>query len=235
MNTTPEENISFESMPDFGGLFSTSRKKEVVDDTVYKSLYEELAKKCHPNNFLGEPFDKKRFDTANMLYSELKAKQGCSDSELITLRNRAISELGIHISTKKLYDYLMMYIDPQIYTSIEPYDYNRVSKAGDYYNRLIMVKDDILALEKLEKDADGFINQRKQELIDAEYKKREEKKRIEQEKKQSKNVLSYDPTKDKEREYGEKEGVDYGITAFIFVVVVFALFLGLVVLIVLGL
>ena len=222
MNKTQEEDITFDSMPDFGGLFSTSKKKEVEDEIVYGSLYEELEKKCHPDNFLGEFFDKKKFDKANILYGELIAKHGLPDSELISLRNNAISELGIHISTKKIYDYLIKYIDPQIYTAIKPYDVNRVSKAGEFYNRLTTDKEDILALEKLEKDADDFINQRKQELIDAEHKKREEEKRIEQEKEQKRKKEEEDAKKQaiEEEKSSKTAFIIFGISILVIVAMI---------------
>lgn len=72
-------------------------------------------------------------------------------------------ELGIHISTKKLYDKLVKYFDPKIYISSTNYDKDRVSQAGYYYDKVLKAKNDILKLEDIEKEADIFIKVRQQE------------------------------------------------------------------------
>lgn len=68
-----------------------------------------------------------------------------------------MSELGIHISTQKLYDYLDKYLNPKVYSDIQPYDKERVNKANEFYSRMQEVKDDIIALEQIYNDANGFI------------------------------------------------------------------------------
>ena len=97
-----EENIQFDNMPNFGGMF-TAKADNWGDDKVYDSLYDELCDKCRPDRFIREMTDNKKFMLANQLYSELKNMQNHGDNELIELRDRAISVLGLHISTKKIY------------------------------------------------------------------------------------------------------------------------------------
>ena len=43
---------------------------EMVDDTIYESLYAELKIKCNPNKFM-VPYDKERVSQANELYRQL--------------------------------------------------------------------------------------------------------------------------------------------------------------------
>ena len=45
---------------------------EMVDDTIYESLYAELKIKCNPNKFM-VPYDKERVSQANELYRQLTA------------------------------------------------------------------------------------------------------------------------------------------------------------------
>ena len=163
MSTVPEENISFESMPDFGSFLKPSPKSG-IEDKFYKSLYEELAEKCNPREFVkDEKIDKTLFDKANEIYSDLITRPSRNDADLIDLREKAEHELGIHFSTKRLFDFLKGYFDPNIYIAIKPYNAERVAKAGFYYEQLLQNKNDIHALEKLEIEAQEFISQRNEE------------------------------------------------------------------------
>ena len=157
-----EENIQFDNMPDFGGMFAT-KTDNWDDDKMYDSLYEELCDKCRPSKFIGDTSDNKAFLLANQLYSELTSKKGCKDSELVEFRDRAMTLLGIHISTKKLYEWLDRYLNPEVYDTMKPYDAERVAQAGEYYMRMRECRDDIHALECLKKDASDFIEKRLEE------------------------------------------------------------------------
>lgn len=123
------------------------------------TLYDELRDKCNPERFM-EPYEKEKVELAIEIFSELdKDKQyRYNDEHFISLRNRAISELGIHISTQKLYDFLDKYLNPKVYSDIHPYDKDRVNKANEFYSRMQEVKDDIIALEQIQKDANSFIH-----------------------------------------------------------------------------
>lgn len=155
-----EENIQFDNMPNFRGMLTDKQTNDWDDEKVYDSLYDELLDKCRPDKFIGDTSDNKKFLLANQLYAELRSKQGCSDNELIELRDRAMESLGIHISTKKLYGSLEQYFNPQVYTTMESYDAERVALAGEYYLRLRECRDDIHALENLRDEAAAFIAQR---------------------------------------------------------------------------
>lgn len=169
-----EENIQFDVMPDFRNMFNQSKQDDWNNEKVYNTLFDELAEKCNPKCFCGdENFDKELFNKANDLYAELMAKKEETDNNLVPLRNKAMDELGIHISTKKKFDYLMQYLNPKIYIKDkEPYDHERVGEAGRWYALLIQNKSDIRALEDLEFQAKDFISKRKEE----EGRKEEERK-----------------------------------------------------------
>lgn len=183
-----EENIQFDNMPNFGSMFAT-KANNWDDDKVYDSLYDELCDKCRPDRFIGESPDNKMFMMANQLYGELKAKHGCSDNELLEFRDRAIAILGIHISTKKLYEWLEQYLNPNVYVTVEPYDSNRVAMAGDYYMRMRECKNDIHALEKLRDEAHTFIEKRIEEENVLLEKQKEEENKVRTEKENQRDAL----------------------------------------------
>ena len=159
------DNIEFEEI-NTGIDFEKMASKSYIDfEKEYDSLYDELLEKCHPNNFiLYLRSDKEKFEIANKIYGVLLNNNSLTDDELISLRNRAVLELGIHISSRKFYNKLVYYFNPEIYTSIIPYNEKRVSKAGYYYAKILEAKNDIFALEEIEKEASGFIEMRNIEL-----------------------------------------------------------------------
>ncbi len=79
-----------------------------------------------------------------------------SDATLKTLRDRAIDELGVRISAKKLFTKLKSVFDPKQFINRQPYDKELVEKAGKWYDLLLKSADDIRALEKIEQDSAAF-------------------------------------------------------------------------------
>ena len=156
-----DENIQFDDMTNWEGMFSPQvEQNPIVEEKEYPTLYEELVEKCDPAKFV----QSSHFNEANQLYSELMNAQYQDDAFLRGLRNQAIQELGIHISTRKKYEYLKKFFEVSQYTRREIYDKVRVEKAQYYFTQLEQAKEDILALEMLENEAMPFINQRKAEL-----------------------------------------------------------------------
>ena len=156
-----DDNIHFESMPGF----STDERKDKapIEERKYFSLYDELEEKCHPDRYLN-PFNQERFDLANELYAELQRRSKHDDNSLIDIREKAIEGLGIHISTRRLYEYLLEYCDPKIYTSMQPYDKDRVQEAGRLFAKIQAAKDDIHELEEVWREAETFISSRDNEI-----------------------------------------------------------------------
>ena len=161
-----EDNITFETMPDFGSMFQTTplvsnEEKPLEMEKEYDSLFDELLEKCNPIRFDIESVGLGKFNVANDIYSQLldckaisetMGKREISEDALKVLRNRAIDELGIHISTKKKFDELKDFLNPKQYINRQPYDKELVAKTADLYNQLLNSKNDIRALEELEKD-----------------------------------------------------------------------------------
>ncbi len=148
-----------------------------IEEREYFSLFDELEEKCSPDRYMN-PFVQERFDIANELYAELQKRIKRDDQSLIDIRDKAIDGLGIHISTKRLYNYLIEYCHPKIYTAIEPYDKDSVQEAGRLFAMIQKAKGDIHALEAVEQEAEPFIERRKRFLL-AEKREEERKKRIE--------------------------------------------------------
>ena len=145
--------------------FSTDERKDKApfEERKYFSLYDELEEKCHPDRYLN-PFNQERFDLANELYAELQRRSKHDDNSLIDIREKAIEGLGIHISTRRLYEYLLEYCDPKIYTSMQPYDKDRVQEAGRLFAKIQAAKDDIHELEEVWREAETFISSRDNEI-----------------------------------------------------------------------
>lgn len=174
-----DELIRFEKMPSLNG---TSQKKQSEDeDTIYIDLFDEMETKCNPKRYLQGDADPQLFESANQIYGELmklSQQKGLRDEDLTHLRNRAIRELGVTFSTRKICDRLSQYFDPNIYIDMTPYDAERVAAAKKYHDRLEENRRDILALEQLAAEARYFINHRDSEIREQE----EEEKRIEKQK-----------------------------------------------------
>lgn len=151
-----EDNIQFDPMPKWGDLFASNdemSKKEKHVEKEYDSLYDELFDKCDPGKYKDEELE--RFNIANDIYDQLKqGGKEISEHALRYLRNRAIDELGIHISTTKVFNRLISLINPDNFTKIEPYNKELVEKARKVYDLLKAAKDDIRALEQLEDHPD---------------------------------------------------------------------------------
>ena len=159
------EDIEFEAISSGIEFEKMGLKSEIDFEKEYDSLYDELLEKCNPDRYCFSPsFDEIKFKIANDIYGNLRNNHTMTQDYLIELRNRAINELEIHFSTKKLYEKLVGYFDPQIYTSMDEYDTQRVAKAGYYYAKTLKAKNDVLTLEEIEKEASGFIEMRNIEL-----------------------------------------------------------------------
>ena len=155
-----DDNIQFVEMPDFGNMFAP--KKEKVIEKEYNSLYDELIDKCYPGKYKDE--EKERFNVASDIYGQLKQEgNSMSEDDLRYLRNRSIDELGIHISTSKIYNRLISLADPENYMKIEPYNGELVERAKELYDQLKCNKDDIRALELLENDVVAFVKNKEED------------------------------------------------------------------------
>ena len=177
-----EDNIKWENM---GWHAQDANMVSSLNEKTYKSLYEELLDKCNPINFM----DTALFHAANSIYASLKKlpqEYGIEvedmpiepTKEVVSIRNRAIRELEIHIQTNKKVSELLQLFDPQIYIDMEPYDEVRVQQAYDFYQKVQQYSDDILALEEIERLASEFISRRRAEI--EEYHQSVNRKKVEE-------------------------------------------------------
>lgn len=195
-----EPDVQFEEMNnppfDFSGLANHSGeiapKEECLtvprEDKIYNSLKEELLDKCHPQNFM-KPFIRERFDCANTIYGKIRNIVDEQDPRLVELRNEAINQLGIYISTKEIYDYLLEYCDPIIYT--DPYNGEYVEMAGGYYDRILKNANNIIELEKIKLEAQPLINIRVEQIKIAQAEREAEERKIAEAQKEEDTVEIY--------------------------------------------
>lgn len=131
-------------------MFNENQRGTPLEDKIYGTLYEELIDKCNPVNFM-YPYDKDKVDAANLIYKKLlesKPKHKCySNHEIRGIKDLAIRELGISISDS-LYRKLINYCDPKRF--MNPYDFEAVQVANEFYSLVEKSKDDIVELEELQ-------------------------------------------------------------------------------------
>lgn len=131
----------------------------------YKSLYDELLAKCDFTNFSG---DEEMAIKANRIYGQLIKVQYKNSTELISIRNEAIRELRITISTEEKYNYLTKYCNPSLFKN--PYNEEMVNKAIHFESRIKQNADNIIELERIENEAQMFIQDAKYLLVKARVK-----------------------------------------------------------------
>lgn len=148
--------------PNFVDMEATPSKPKYPNPIAsqYKSLYDELLAKCDFTNFSG---DEEMATKANRIYGQLRKVQDKNSTELISIRNEAIVELGITISTEEKYNYLTKYCNPSLFKN--PYNEEMVNKAIHFESRIKHNADNIIELERIENDAKEFILESKYALI----------------------------------------------------------------------
>ena len=123
---------------------------EMVDDTIYESLYAELKIKCNPNKFM-VPYDKERVSQANELYRQLMETSPQNEETLRQLRSKAIKELGVCFSSKALFQFLCNTCHPRNFMS--PYNAEKVEIANKLYAQVLEKAYNIEALENIQRSA----------------------------------------------------------------------------------
>lgn len=115
---TQEENIVFESMPDFNGLFDNTSltKKQPVEKKKFSSLFEELKYRCFPERFM-DPYDSNKVAISIKLYSDVLDSQNNTEKQS-ELRRKASEMLGVRFNGDELYNELMEFCDPKLYINV---------------------------------------------------------------------------------------------------------------------
>lgn len=184
-----EENIRWEEISRVreGKNPSVTRKllesSRTTPSKVYDSLYEELLDKCNPKNFM-EPYDKKKVDEAILIYNDLSRIDKTNEKHIRAIRDRATLELGINVSTDRLYKELIDYCNPQNFLTTVPFQADLLQIANHFYAQVRTSKNDIHELERLSsqiyasKEISLFYEKRR---IKEKEKKREEDEKLEKE------------------------------------------------------
>lgn len=128
------------------GMNMMPRPIEPCQMKAYKSLYEELKDKCNPQKFMS-PYNKEKVDMANRLYKRLLDTSESSTAALKEIRDQAMQQLGVQISTKELYQKLLKHCNPENF--MNPYDFEAVQSANEYYALVEEYRNDVGELERL--------------------------------------------------------------------------------------
>ena len=198
---------------------------------TYSSLYAELWDKCNPKNFM-VPYDQARVDKAILIYGDLQKVDRNDDNRLREIRDRAMRDLGITISTDRLYKELISYCDPQYLLKDDNFQTEVLRIANQFYAQVRANKNDIHALEKLASQmyADKTLSLYYEEKKAREKKKREERIRWEEELKRKRDERQKkleeeqkrrnEEEKRKEEEKEWKTVLIFSILAFIITIIV---------------
>ena len=121
---------------------------KISHSETYESLYMELLDKCNPRNFI-EPYDKKKVDAAILIYDDLSRIDKTNEKHMRVIRDRATLELGINVSTDRLYKELIDYCNPQNFLTTVPFQADLLQAANHFYAEVRANKNDIHELERL--------------------------------------------------------------------------------------
>ena len=150
-----EENIRWEEISKVmreGKIPSGTQKavelSKIPSSKVYDSLYEELLDKCNPKNFM-EPYDQKKVDEAILIYNDLSRIGKTNEKHIRVIRDRATLELGIKVSTDRLFKELIDYCNPQNFLTAVPFQADLLQIANHFYAQVRTSKNDIHELERL--------------------------------------------------------------------------------------
>ena len=186
-----EDNIQWEEISKVMSKGKEASKSVVKEESprpsppppkTYSSLYAELWDKCNPKNFM-VPYDQARVDKAILIYGDLQKVDRNDDNRLREIRDRAMRDLGITISTDRLYKELISYCDPQNLLKDGNFQTEALRIANQFYAQVRANKHDIHALEKLTSQmyADKTLSRYYEEKKAREEKEREERIRWEEE------------------------------------------------------
>lgn len=124
--------------------------RELFNDHPFKAdddtLYAQMKEKCNPANFL-EPYDAKKVEVSNDIYSKLDAAKN-NEKGLMSLRNRAIAELGVTYENPALYEKLSALFNPQNFVG-DNYDAEKLRVANKYYAKVQKYKENLIELERI--------------------------------------------------------------------------------------
>lgn len=167
----------FEVTEDSNMVVEKSTQENLVEES-FGNLEEELYAKIDPRKFSD---DLEKMSIAVDLYSLLR--NGCSKEELITIRNRAMDEMGISFSAVRLLDELKGICDPNLYNSGDNFNRELAQKAIYLTTRINLNTNDIRELERIKEEAAPLYDEIRRRENEAELKRIQESIRDEERRK----------------------------------------------------
>ena len=145
-----EGNIKWEEISKVmrDGKNPSGTQEAIEAHKISHSEYMELLDKCNPKNFM-EPYDKKKVDAAILIYNDLSRIDKTNEKHIRVIRDRATLELGIKVSTDRLYNELIDYCNPQNFLTAVPFQADLLQAANHFYAEVRANKNDIHELERL--------------------------------------------------------------------------------------
>ena len=108
-----------------------------------------------------DPYDSEKVAISIKLYSEVLASKNNTEIQS-ELRRKASEMLGVKFNGDELYNELMEYCNPRLYTN--PYNGEYLNIVNPYYPEIENNKDDYVELEKIKDKLAWFIDKRKIEI-----------------------------------------------------------------------
>lgn len=114
---------------------------------VYYYIFDELYDKCDPKKYMN-PYDYEKVKIANNLFRKIMENRDNED-ELIKIREEAVNQLGITLSTERLFKELSETLNPRNFCD----DSDNLALANEFYNQVLSNADNLKFLEEQSKDS----------------------------------------------------------------------------------
>lgn len=144
-----EDNIYFEEITKSDRSIApgnTSQYPSYIPG-MYYSVFVELYDKCDPEKYMN-PYDYEKVKIANKLHRKVKEHRD-NEAELIKIREEAVNQLGITLSTERLFKELSETLNPRNFCD----DSDNLALANEYYHQVLSNADNLKFLEELSKDS----------------------------------------------------------------------------------
>ena len=125
-------------------IFIRERKLAIL---AKESLHSKLLRLCNPSRFM-KPYNKEKVEKANSIYKELVEINENDTDKLKSIRKRAVQELGVNLLNKNEIEMLREKANPKNF--IKPYRPNKIEKANELYDKLLLNNLDIDEIEEIE-------------------------------------------------------------------------------------
>ena len=95
-----------------------------------------------------KPYNKEKVEKANSIYKELVEINENDTDKLKSIRKMAVQELGVNLLNKNEIEMLREKANPKNF--VKPYRPNKIEKANELYDKLLLNNLDIDEIEEIE-------------------------------------------------------------------------------------